>query len=279
MNSALHALSDGNRREPDGTGGDSYNLPLTRPLTSGPVIGQLAQNTQQGSVVMNTNTNRRQRGFTLIELIVSIAILGVLAAIAVPSVLSFLNKGTTEALNADAKIIQDAVDTFRSEKHKAPVSGVWGAGVAQRLYPTKTGLVADLELGTQTDSAFTDRSNYRVKVYAAGPNSGADASDQNVEDGAIWIGLLVNEAAADVSTENQFPGTAHPQANETDEYLLKFPASASEYNTDTDATDNNTNGKTNGTYTWVILHNGQVVPTYKKAADSKWYAGSNDTYP
>jgi len=49
-----------------------------------------------------------EKGFTLIELLVVVAILGVLAAVAVPNVGSFIGKGKTEAYATELHNIQTA---------------------------------------------------------------------------------------------------------------------------------------------------------------------------
>lgn len=56
-----------------------------------------------------------KKGFTLVELMIVVVIIGILAAIAIPMYSSYTNKSKTKAAQADLKNIFTAIDTYKQE--------------------------------------------------------------------------------------------------------------------------------------------------------------------
>jgi prepilin-type N-terminal cleavage/methylation domain-containing protein len=68
--------------------------------------------TKNGSISMN---KCNQMGFTLVELIIVMAILAVLAGITIPKFGSVLSSSKNKAHTANLKMLQDAVDLYISD--------------------------------------------------------------------------------------------------------------------------------------------------------------------
>ncbi len=65
---------------------------------------------------------KRQQGFTLLELMVVMAVMLVLAAIAVPSYLASIKKAKEAVLKEDLHTMRVAIDSYTADKAKAPQS-------------------------------------------------------------------------------------------------------------------------------------------------------------
>jgi general secretion pathway protein G len=74
--------------------------------------------------MVTTRTSRAQgsseTGFTLIELLIVMTIIGILAAIAIPSYISTVRRAKEAALREDLHTMRDAISSYTVDKEKAP---------------------------------------------------------------------------------------------------------------------------------------------------------------
>jgi len=80
---------------------------------------------------------RKQRGFTLIELLIVVAIIGIIAAIAIPNLLNAINRGRQKRTMADLRSIGTALEAYSVDFNFYPKLGSGGIVVlAPYLSPT-----------------------------------------------------------------------------------------------------------------------------------------------
>jgi len=125
---------------------------------------------------------KNQKGFTLIELMVVIAIIGVLASIAVPKFSSATNSAQDAKLKADLRTIDGAIMQYYAANNKYPADktalttdakyiATWpkDAGKTNDIaytYTAASGTTAEYYNVTGKDSTGTDRYSPASKLYA-----------------------------------------------------------------------------------------------------------------
>jgi general secretion pathway protein G len=128
---------------------------------------------------------RKHKGFTLIELVVVVMILGILAAVAAPKLLGTSSTASDNGLKETLGVVRDSIERFTAE-HGGALPGQLG---------TEAGLKADLlpYLRVFPKSPLTSTSTIVVDT-TAGPMTpgGATAWRYNKADG----GFICNSSAA-----------------------------------------------------------------------------------
>ena len=117
---------------------------------------------------------KSQTGFTLIELLIVVAIIGIIAAIAIPNLLNAIDRGKQKRSMADIKTLGTAVESYSIDVNFYPIStsmasissiGATNMGIEPiyiKLAPAKDGWGGQLFYGSDAAGAGSD---YTIMTY------------------------------------------------------------------------------------------------------------------
>ena len=132
---------------------------------------------------------KKQKGFTLIELLIVVAIIGIIAAIAIPNLLNAIDRGKQKRTMADMRSIGTAIESYAVDNNFYPKSmanagsAVIG-GFVSPIY-MKTVPTADGWLNAWDCDSTATGTNYTITSYAKdgtqGTNTGGTTTDFNCD--------------------------------------------------------------------------------------------------
>ena len=113
---------------------------------------------------------RKDRGFTLIELLIVVAIIGIIAAIAIPNLLNAIHRGRQKRSMADMRTVATAIGTYATDMNFYPRGMATLNDFVPHLEPVYIRRVPSKDGWNTVYAAFTDAAGDHYTIQSFGKN-------------------------------------------------------------------------------------------------------------
>ena len=230
-----------------------------------------AQTMGRGTGMKSTlkNPMKGQGGFTLVEMVVVIAIMGVMAAVAIPMVNNTLSRSKESAYAADLAMIQTSMEGYYTAPDNPRFEG-------QRQYPIRgfnsgTDLNEDNDRTGEVLDPWNDADDFTDLTTPLNPFRGVKGGEPMWRDGIDGDGSrgeedlnseknsLASSGAGWFVNKVTLQGTEY--AVDTRDYFLDFTKMVDDgllKKVPNSASNDNVGGSENGSYSWYVDENGNI---------------------
>ena|ERR1700675_4542689 len=105
--------------------------------------------------------NKNDKGFTLIELLIVVAIIGIIAAIAIPNLLNAIDRGKQKRTMADMRSVGTAVESYAVDNNVYPVA-VTSAALSLLVAPVYIKTMPQADGWAHTFQVTTATTDYTI---------------------------------------------------------------------------------------------------------------------
>ena len=238
---------------------------------------------------------KREKGFTLVEMVVVIAILGILSAIAVPLVTNYLSTSKDQAYDAEVRMIQAAVDSYYSGPGNIRFTGkrqypIIGRGQTDQVaLNASTTPVTLLDTGDPFTAQDHDGAAGTSAIELWNPIAGTDGiavatmtvawtdgdtdgvRDIDAASPDTWDSVVVTRGGKTYHTDPRYFFIDFEELLNED-IIEAIPESASESNKPVNSTTTYT-----GSYIWYVDDKGKVQSLYYEDPDTNGFV--SDVFP
>lgn len=111
---------------------------------------------------------RRQKGFTLVELVVVVMIIGILVAIAAPKMLNITGEATDNSVRMSLNVVRDAIETYASQNTGSYPDDTNDAAFKAAIKPYLRGTFPSSLVGTNDNTVTMSAADPLVADGATG---------------------------------------------------------------------------------------------------------------